>query len=655
MFASFILRFACLGFACYSILACSPLRTNDALPAEEGTECSSDAECGPGLLCGSENLCSRIGSDGTGRRGDACESDAFCATGLVCGPSKVCGFYRPSEEDKRCTESIPCADGLVCNQKGRCAQPDSEGTKQIDADCQKTSECGLGLFCGTDDKCEQFPKWSGVECADNITTGTPHVMFDVPRGNEAQNYYTLPSSNDIRQYAERPNLDGYPGANAVPGPGDFMGRYVSLLREQATGYGLNASVYFRFNTPVDYSTLKFGNSGANFAFIDITEGSSRFGQPPRSRFYATEAASPYVCQNWLAIRPSEGTPPTAGHTYAVVFRRGLQDENGTPFEPSPDFALMLNPVPPNHPALAHAWRQYAPLRNWIDSEDIPAEDVIAAAVFTTGDPQAMATKLRDAVEATPSPKVNDLVQCGSGPPSPCATTRERQCSAAANGSIEIQARVELPSFLSGTPPYTTWGGSIPFADGTPKLQRLENVCMSVSLPPNGDSAPTGGWPTVIIAHDFAGHFRSPEVVKLTDKLTQLGWAVVRYDGVLHGARYGDNDAPTTEQLAEAFYNIERPDVMRDVFLQGIADLFSITRFVRDAKLETDSNIIEFDAQNIVFLGHGLGGEIDSPFLAHSSDIAAAILMDSGGSIGDMLRSSKVRLISADHSPNTLEI
>ncbi|MEE2787658.1 MAG: hypothetical protein VX589_09990 [Myxococcota bacterium] len=618
-----------------SLLSCSPIRTNDALALEEGERCRSDPECGPGLLCASDGTCSKVGAAGTGRRGDTCTRDIFCADGLVCGPSGTCDLYRPSVAGKRCDDDIPCEEGLVCDQNGRCALPTDPGTTPAGEACERSDDCAYALYCDTTDQCVSFPAWAGVTCAVPRPEATPNVLFTVPRGTANERFFDMPFPNDIYQRFGGLDLNNFPGTAAGDAPSAFLGPYSTLVEQTSSGFSPNSAVFVRFSHPLDYDSLKFGTTNATFTFIDVTEGSSRFGQPPRSRFYATEAATPYMCQNWLAIRASEGTPLTSGHQYAVVFRRGLNDSNDVPFEPSPDFARLLETTAPDDPALLDAWQKYAPIRNWLKTADIATEDIIGGTLFTVGHPQNVASHILEGATATPSTPPSDIVDCRSGLASVCGSQPDRTCRRNHPDFNEYQARLDVPNFLSGIAPYTETGGRIEFIDGKPRVKRIDPVCISLTVPKG--EPPEGGWPTAIFASDIGGHFRSHIIDGLAGKLAQLGWAVVGFDHVLHGDRTDSSTPLNASEIAGIFYDFNRPGLMRDLFLQGIADISTVSRFIAGGKLTTADDTISLDSEKRVFVGRGYGSEVGVPYLAYASGELAGVFLDGGASLTDYIR------------------
>ncbi len=623
-----------LPLALLGLAACSPLRENEARPAQDGEACDEDIDCGAGLVCAFDGTCTFSGQPGTAGLDEPCTGDDDCRTGLLCNGVGLCGRQRKGDIGDRCFADSSCRDGLVCDHDGACANPGTSGTGETGSACGDDADCGFGLVCDPEDRCAPLPRWSGVSCPDNAD-GAPRVLFQVPRGTPNDAFFQLPFPNDAALRGDLADLSGFPGLDHQPVPGSLLGRYASAVEAEVEGFSPNAAALLRFSGALDFETLRFGGDAPTFLFVDVTPGSDARGRQPRSRFFATTDRGRYICNHWLGIRPSEGSPLEPGHTYAVLFRRGLTDSNGVALEPAPDFAALLGETPPTHPALANAWERYGALRSWLSEEGIPAEDVVGGTLFTVGDPAARLAGVRDAVQAAPAPALRDLTLCDGGTDSPCEGGGERTCGDVNPLFAEYHAVAELPSFLRGVPPYDTWGGDAVLRGGRPRVQRREDVCVSLAIP--RADPPAGGWPVVLFAPDVDGHFRTPITRGLVNRLTMMGWAVVSFDGVLHGTRFSPERLPEPGEVAARLYDLERTGLLRDQALQGVADLHAMVRLLDDVEAPGGGR---FHASDRVFFGHGRGAEIGVPFLAHEPAVRAAVLANGGGGIVDWLRMTR---------------
>ncbi len=615
-----------LAIVCGLIAACSPIRDNEARKAEAGESCGSDLDCGAALVCTNGRICSIVGDPGTAERGEVCTSDDSCRLGLNCNARGLCDRTVPRALDERCTSQAGCEVGLVCSHSGRCLDPDdpeSEGISALDEACSAPQECALGLTCGPEGRCIEFLPWSGVECAQVDPTETPQVIFKIPRAPGDGDFFSLPYPNNIRRAGTGLDLSNYPGTAPTELPSDLLAPYAFLNEGPTRGFGTNPSVIFRFNTPVDYNSLRFGGEDANFLFVDITPDSPGYGLAPRSRYYATGAGSPFICPNWLGIRPSEGSPLAPGRTYAVLFLESIVNTDGVPLEASEDFLSLLGETSPAEAALIRPWRTFRPLRQYLIEQEL-TDQVIGGTIFTTGVPQEYLSGVRTAVQAAPPPTIVSNTVCGSGPPSPCALEGDRQCGGADpdNEFIEVHAIARLPRYLDGEPPYEDGGGNahIDYRTGRPYLQGVEDVCLSISIPTG--TPPEGGWPTAIFAHDLGGHFRTAVRRGIAKNLagSERGarWATVGFDGVLHGTRSGIEQDPSMEVLADQLLNPSKTGLFLDHALQGVSDLHAIVRLLSGGAVAgLGSPNSRLSAERIAVIGHGMGADIAVPSLSLS--------------------------------------
>ena len=618
-----------------ALTACSPIRDNEALLGDEGASCESDRECGPTLACATNGECAEVGDPGTAGPRDPCTSDESCRFGLVCNGVGRCDDSETGSLGDRCQGSSGCEAPLVCDHGGSCVKPDADGTAADGESCEDDANCAFNLVCTSELLCGPLPLWSGVECDGDPLDGPPRVVFEVPRGTDDTDFYRLPYPNNARLSGGRLDLERYPGIGAGEEPGRTVGRYASALAETSDGFGPNAAVLFRFSAAVDYDSLEFSGDDPTFAFVDVTPGSDARGRRPRSRFFATTDRERYICHNWLGIRPSEGSALEAGHTYAVYFRTGLATSDGTLLEADGDFSALLSRTPPSHPALSAAWRRYQPFRGWLNQEGIPVDEIIGGTVFTVGNPQRFAEAMVSAVDVAPEIALEQPTLCDGGTASPCDAGGERVCGDLNPFFAEIHAKVKLPNYLQGMPPYVDWGGAILWEGDRPRLQRQEEVCVSVTVPLI--EQPGGGYPVALFAHDAGGHFRTQVTRGLSARLARLGWATVSFDGVLQGPRSGGDSAPDAAATVALLENLDNVVLQRDQGLQALADLFAMARAIEGARLRTDQGTARLNRDKLVFFGHGRGAHAGMAFTAYDPRSIGAVFANPAAGMLDYLR------------------
>src|SRR5579859_4249017 len=539
-----------------------------------GAQCAVQSDCRQGLTCNGSTCqpcqCTPSGS--------SCVIDDECAAGMRCGPLHTCVPAGTGTQGGACKTNADCAAGLECDVVGFSAECKSEGTVDVGGACGSGADCYGGLAC-VGGKCTSLPQgsppyglptWPGETCNDD--QGATAAYFHVPRGSNDGDFYRLPFPNDVRLTQGKVSLAGHP----TPGPGllgfDVVARYIADLEATVDGFSAYPTVYFRFSAPVDLNgTLK--GPGA-VRFFDVTQPASpvdlSFG------WVATTDRDAYICNNWMGVRPAEGQPLTPGHTYAVVIAGTVLDGNLKPITQSTDLAALLGAAAPTDATLAAQYPKYAPLRAWMTGQKLIPSQILNAAVFTVGHPNAIGTGIATAVAAATAPTATGWIRCGDAP-SPCPqATADRACGTPDPAFDELHAMVTLPIFQQGTEPYATPSDGGDFAldtTGTPQVQRTEAVCMALTVP-KGASMPATGWPLLVYAHGTGGSFRSHVGEGVAKRMAAVGVAVLGIDQVEHGTRRGSSQ----ESPDNLVYNFANPLAARGNTLQGAADQLSLLRF-----------------------------------------------------------------------------
>jgi predicted esterase len=267
--------------------------------------------------------------------------------------------------------------------------------------------------------------------------------------------------------------------------------------------------------------------------------------------------------------------------------------------------------PPDDPDLARAWTIYQPLAEWLDEPGgDEREDVVSAAVFTTGAPTALLGRVRDVI-------LRDV---------PVPVAREVALLDQVSGYRWFDGRYDGPNFQRGEAPYLKAGdGGDIVVDpdtGDPVVQRTEDLRFSMTIP-NG-TRPDGGWPVAIYAHGTGGDYHSFVDDGTAAWLASADIACISIDQVLHGPRQ-DGTSPDL-----AFFNLQNPLAARDNTLQGALDDFQLVRLVKEMDVTVGGVRVVFDPDNIFFFGHSQGSLTGVPFVAHEPDVKAAIFSGAGG-------------------------
>jgi len=609
-----------------------------------GESCGSSPDCRRGLSCDAGGTCQPTG--------DAVQ-DASCQISLECAPGLHCdarvATCQPAGETgqgQACSDIGQCERGLACLPQGFSGLCSAAGAADSNRACQTSADCLAGLNCagtGTDRKCIAGPlglprPFTGAQCVgDGVhTDGALRGYFEVPN-EDLVDFYRLPFPNDIRLVAGRPNLSGHPTPGSELLGFDLVQRYIDAIEAEQDHWGLNQAVFFRFSGRLDYdkSSLDSGGDDPSIYLVDITPGSAEYNERQPIYWQASTARTPYICHNWISVRPTWGRPLNPRTTYAAVVTSHVRGAEGEAVEQDTQFAAMLGATRPDGP-VGTAWDAYQPLRTWLAEQGLAPSALAVAAVFTTGDPREITKGLRTAARTSP-PSLSDLTTCADGVTSPCEdglTGEEhlRGCFGESDAFTEIQGKVSLPVFQRGVPPFLGEGGGLEFINGLPAIQRNEDVCMAMTVPKA--TMPEAGWPVLIYAHGTGGSYRShvgnvaSQVGTFEHEGQTMHMLTIGWDQVQHFTRRGDSDLDP-EALV---YNFANPHVAQGNFWQAAVDIHSIVQLVETLDMEIDGQRVKADPSQIWFLGHSQGGTSGPLALPYEPGIKGAILSGAGGGL-----------------------
>ena len=117
------------------------------------------------------------------------------------------------------------------------------------------------------------------------------------------------------------------------------------------------SILFRFDGPVDFSSIILNGATPNLRLIKFETGQTF---PHGLSVMLNGAGNRYICHNWLGVRPYLGDSLSPG-TWAVVLLKGIKGSGaaGVDLVPSADFTAMLGATAPAEARQALAWPGYA--------------------------------------------------------------------------------------------------------------------------------------------------------------------------------------------------------------------------------------------------------------------------------------------------------
>lgn len=613
-----------------------------------GDECDSIQDCRPGLIC-DHRMCSVV-ADGV--EGDTCTLTDECTEDLYCqavvlptgSTSGVCAPAGQGEVGDACGSNAACVRGNYCEYFGFSGTCQASGDGDLGDECGGPEDCMSGLTCAEGLLCVQSPIPAGVTIFDGADCSASeaavedpfHVLFDVPRSGESvAEFYALPFPNDIRLTGGHVDLNGH-AHPTLDVEGNLLKAYVDAIEQDIEGFGPHEAVFFRFSSFPDADSITAGGEDSVISLVNIDPDSPDYSHRRSLAWTATNARGLFICYNWLGVRPFWSQPFDEDTTYAAIIRDGIRGGGGELPQQSPDFAAVIGDTEPSDPDLAAAWEAYAPLRAYLDDQDVDPSTVMAAAVFTTDGPTSRHAAIREAVEAFGVSDHGDLVLCDDDVTSPCDDGLEgadhvRGCFAANENFYEIHTRVEIPIYQDGDAPYFTTGGSFLYgADGRPILQRSEEVCASITIPKD-QAMPEAGWPVAVHGHGTGGNFRSFNN-RYVEDLSAAGYATVSYEGTQHGERRGDSDLdPET-----LFFNYANPRAARGNALQGMVDVMAFGRFASALQVTVANSPtgaeIAFDPDLTVFFGHSQGATVGLPALAVDDVYEATVLSGVGGGL-----------------------
>lgn len=441
--------------------------------------------------------------------GDSCV-ERSCVEGLTCAHDGTCQF--PGEvgttpEGGECSDTRECAWELVCTGDNVCATAESEGTAGVGEACAEDADCEANHHC-EDGVCVEtgVAWWEGGDCpADDVDSEFFYPLFDVPNlpSTLELDFFSLPFPNDFRiDTSGRPDLSGFPVPDGVP----TVQAVLDGVSGETRGWGLNPTVYFRFSRPQDTSTLTALVDGATIRWASLDPDAADYGERGSLRFYTTTIRGRYICQNWLAVSTFEGEPLLPDTTYAVWVTRGVRSRDGLELSRDDGFKVMLQDTRPTDLGLAQAWDRYQPLRDYLAAGMTDADEVVGAAVFTTGSPSDPVRGIQDVAEddavVTDDLALRELVSCDVSPTGPC------EDDGGANGCdtevdprfVEVQGLVSVPG-LRDASGNVAWNSA-----DQPAVVGLEDACVAVTLP-RGDM-PADGWPVVVVVPEAGRGFRA---------------------------------------------------------------------------------------------------------------------------------------------------
>lgn len=288
-------------------------------------------------------------------------------------------------------------------------------------------------------------------------------------------FFNYPFPSDERLVDNVPDMTAFPNPRNVP----ILSQLISIIPARTYWPAMSTS-YFRFTAPIPPLDLDAVMLEGPAYLIDIDPSSPERGNR-RPVVAKTLTADRYIPSDLLAVAPRPGIVLRPGTRYAYVLTKDIAPGFSRPsgFTIDPNLAAVL------------------------DARGIPQADVLVATEFTVGDETARIYKQSEAIRAAYHPQLTDLTLDGADTYS---------------GFCRINAKITLPQFQVGQPPFNTDGRFVLDANDVPQKQSETTIPVVITLPKA--RMPDAGWPLYQFFHGSGG---------LSSGLVDLGYSPVPSD------------------------------------------------------------------------------------------------------------------------------
>ncbi|MCL4233586.1 MAG: hypothetical protein KJ042_03600 [Deltaproteobacteria bacterium] len=377
--------------------------------------------------------------------------------------------------------------------------------------------------------------------------------------------------------------------------------------EQATGYSPLADAYLPVGEEPDAATLpdEIDPSTGDAVFLMVDDPASDFDgelAPIRIEWRASD------------LRITPWRPLRERTRYALVATRALTT-GGECYRASASMRSVWSARSGENDDGAGG--SLADALDRLAERGFPAENVLSLSSFTTmhatRDLEAAARVLAEYAEDHP----------------PAFYDWEIVDDASSELWATAHATVDVPIFQDADGAWTY------DADGEPTIDHVEPVRVFFVLPAI-DAHPDGApWPMLLFEHGIFNdkhEMRAP----FTTHAAQTGFAIAAADGVCHGDRLPPGMGEVGQFLC--FFNLLRPDVIRDNFRETVTDTLWIARALRtlgDTDLDEDETP-DFDTTHIANMGMSFGSIVAGSVLALDPELDANVLAASGAKFASII-------------------
>ncbi|HVL02264.1 MAG TPA: hypothetical protein VM553_20740 [Dongiaceae bacterium] len=440
------------------------------------------------------------------------------------------------------------------------------------------------------------------------------------------NFYHNGFPTDLRRQADgRIGIDDFPRRIHT-----LTNTYVVAIRDnlRMAGYHTIQPVYLPFTGALDTQRLPKADqdyAAANSAIqlVDVDPDSPEYGRRFPLHVTMTGSIDSYRPDNLLQLFPTLGVNLRPNTTYAAFVTNRAPMPVSSILKQHSQLAAALNgdtQLPADKLAI------YAPLRDYLAKQSIAPATIMAATVWTTGEPTR---RLRQSAEyvASLSQQPATELQRTKDFPDYCV----------------IEGKVQVPGFQRGQAPYELLGGDVVWnAGGQPVQQYSRNAKFVVTIPKHG-SMPAAGFPVLAFHHGAGGsaaqvYNRGPWAGGDPDEIpegaagglgpsmiaAERGWASTGFAGHLSqdhlGVIFGYGQFPYNVFNPVALYNSYYQMVWERVYFRRAINRLTLnTSLCPDAEAASEVSAFRFDPNMQAVMGQSLGNWTASLQLAADPD------------------------------------
>jgi pimeloyl-ACP methyl ester carboxylesterase len=453
-------------------------------------------------------------------------------------------------------------------------------------------------------------------CPESQSCSLSGVALEFKVADQQADFFERPWPADLRRTGTGTiDLAGFPN----PTQSSLLADWLITAEENTRGFGTNSAIYFAFDGALDPDSLpgpaQSVSESATVFLVDLSDGPDRGQKIPLAVSFL-ESERQFTPQNTLVLRPVLGFPLRSNTRYAAVVTRTVKSKAGNLLGAVSDFERTKYKQAPENVAVRQWWDLLNPTYDELEQMNLVERGNVAAlTVFTTQNVVEEMDRIRDFVAERPVPAVSDWQQLA-----------ER------DDVFVYEGWFEMPGYQAGTPPDFEGGGGFVFdGDGTPLIQRTEQIAFTLAVPK--DTPPQAGWPLVMYHHGTGGSRFSfcNSSTDVCDLLARKKIASIGIDQPMHAERnpWGRDETTIT-------FNINNVQAFRDNFRQGGADLLVLRRMIEGlavpAGISATGQQVDFDNSKVAYMGHSQGGISGPIYLGTAKDVVGAVLSAAGGGL-----------------------